>query len=85
MSTELFLTESGFFFITKDVPDNGENHPFNQIDYAQFKNLPKDNPNIYYDITELLNTEFPPQSFPFRRRTFKNGLNRFPDLPPVEN
>lgn len=85
MSTKLFLTESGFFFITKDVPDNGENHPFNQIDYAQFKKLPKDNPNIYYDLTELLNTEFPPQSFPFRRRTFKNGLNRFPDLPPVEN
>ena len=86
MPRQIYLTESGFFFVTQNILTDPENHPYNKMDYAQFlRNRDNNNLNIDYNLTDLLNKEFPPQSFPFRRRTFKNGLSDLPDSPQIEN
>lgn len=86
MSQKLILTESGYFIVTNDVPDDFdfEDHKYNKMRYAEFLETSQDDPFVASEATELLDEEFPPQSFPFRFAEFKNDLSQLPPSPNID-
>jgi len=86
MSQKLILTEAGYFIVTNDVPDDFdfEDHEYNKMRYAEFLETSQDDPFVASEATELLNEEFPPQSFPFRFAEFKNDLSQLPPSPNID-
>ena len=79
MGRHLHLTEAGYFVVTNDVDDDYDISRYNAVDYSAFQGMSVDS-GINIEITDLLNTELPPQNFPFRRRTFVNELRNIPSF-----
>lgn len=79
MGRHLHLTEAGYFVVTNDVDDDYSIDKYNAVDYSTFRGMPIDG-GINIEITNLLNTELPPQNFPFVRRTFANELRNIPSF-----